>query len=421
MPAPARFLLPLCLLLIASGARAVLPAVPEPVENPVTEEKRVLGKVLFWDEQLSSDDTVACGTCHIPAAGGADPRVAFHPGDDGVLGTADDVRGSLGVVRRDATGTPVPDPIFGFGVQVTERASMSFFGALWAPEVLWDGRAAGQFIDPLDGVTVLIASGGGLENQALLPILSDVEMAKEGRTWLEVTSKLASVTPLALATGLPADVAAALVLSPTYPDLFADAFGDSAITPARIAFALASYQRTLVPDQTPFDLGTLTPDQQDGLQFIENNPCRFCHEDDLLSDNTFRNIGLRDPAEDLGRESVTGSSADRGEFKVPSLRNVGLRPTYMHTGQFETLAEVLTFYETPPVHTENIDDDIPIDIGNEAEVLDFLTNGLTDPRVASETFPFDRPILAPEPSTGVALCAGVLLLLALRRTGTSGS
>ncbi|PCI76408.1 MAG: hypothetical protein COB20_10545 [SAR86 cluster bacterium] len=43
---------------------------PAPDENPITESKRVLGKILFWDEQLSSDDTVAYGTCHKPAAGG---------------------------------------------------------------------------------------------------------------------------------------------------------------------------------------------------------------------------------------------------------------------------------------------------------------------------------------------------------------
>jgi len=58
-----------CLLQIATAQLITLP--PESFENPVTEQKRVLGKILFWEEQLSSDDTVACGTCHIPAAGGS--------------------------------------------------------------------------------------------------------------------------------------------------------------------------------------------------------------------------------------------------------------------------------------------------------------------------------------------------------------
>ena len=44
----------------ASAALAALPPVPVPAENPITEPKRVLGKILFWDEQLSSDNTVAC-------------------------------------------------------------------------------------------------------------------------------------------------------------------------------------------------------------------------------------------------------------------------------------------------------------------------------------------------------------------------
>ena len=68
----------------------------------VAEPKRVLGKILFWEEQLSSDDTVACGTCHIPAAGGADPRLSANPGPDGLFGTADDTIGSAGIVRRNA-------------------------------------------------------------------------------------------------------------------------------------------------------------------------------------------------------------------------------------------------------------------------------------------------------------------------------
>ena len=65
-----------CLAHIAT-AQLITPP-PESSANPVTEQKRVLGKILFWDEQLSSDDTVACGTCHIPAAGGGDPRLSAH-------------------------------------------------------------------------------------------------------------------------------------------------------------------------------------------------------------------------------------------------------------------------------------------------------------------------------------------------------
>ena len=91
-------------LLLAAALPAQLPPPPVPFENPLTPEKVVLGKILFWDEQLSSDDSTACGTCHQPEFGGSDPRAAdaLHPGPDGLFGTADDIRGSFGVTRQDS-------------------------------------------------------------------------------------------------------------------------------------------------------------------------------------------------------------------------------------------------------------------------------------------------------------------------------
>jgi len=197
-------------------AQAQLPAVPVPVENPITEAKRVLGKILFWDEQLSSDNTVACGTCHAPMAAGGDLRLGTHPGADAIFGTIDDVIGSPGVVRRDSDGFAIEDPLFGFDVQVTGRAAPNFFGGIWSPQQFWDGRAEGQLIDPLDGVTVAISANGSLEVQALGPILSDVEMAAEGRTWAEVTSKLAAAVPMIYATAIPTDMQSAIAASPIF-------------------------------------------------------------------------------------------------------------------------------------------------------------------------------------------------------------
>ena len=241
----------LALLLVAVDvARAALPPVPVPPENPITEPKRVLGKMLFWDEQLSSDASVACGTCHRPAYGGADPRVGRNPGVD--KGTIDDVLGSPGIVSLDRNGRHVSDPVFGDQPQVTARVTPSNFGALWANEVFWDGRARTEFKDPLTGVTA-IARGGALENQVLTALVSSAEMAKRDRSWADVTATIERARPLALATNLPPDVAAARELRPSYSDLFAAAFGDRAITPVRIAFAIASYERTLVSDRTPWD------------------------------------------------------------------------------------------------------------------------------------------------------------------------
>ncbi len=120
-----------------SAAQALGPA-PSPVENPITEEKRVLGKSLFWDEQLSSYNTVACGTCHIPSAGGSDPRVDMgsrHPGLNGVYGASAHRFASAAVRLADAGGNLKPDATFGFSPQVTGRRSPSPIGAAFFDEL----------------------------------------------------------------------------------------------------------------------------------------------------------------------------------------------------------------------------------------------------------------------------------------------
>jgi cytochrome c peroxidase len=390
---------------LASFAGAQLPPVPVPPENPITASKAVLGKVLFWDEQLSADDTVACGTCHMPRNGGGDGRFGQHPGLDGRLWTTDDKTASPGMLRSDSMRQFLHDAVFGFEPQVTRRSSPSNLGAAYAPELFWDGRARSTFRDPLTN-QVVIQSGGALESQAVGPVLDAGEMGHIARAWSEVTSKLPGARPLALATNLPADVAAALSGGKTYPDLFRAAFGDPAITPVRIALAIATYQRTLIPDQTPWDAfmrgnqNALTTNQKMGWQTFQSAGCIACHVPPLFTDHSFRNIGLRPIAEDSGRQEVTNQAADRGRFKVPTLRNVGLKQTHMHHGQLENLSWVFEHYEgNTQWFTDNIDPAflaLQLTPFMRPSMIEFLLHGLTDPRVMNETSPFDRPTLRSE-------------------------
>ncbi len=393
------------LLLWPGMPAAEVPAVPQPDENPVTEAKRVLGKILFWEEQLSADDSIACGTCHRPAAGGADPRRGRHPGSD--PGTIDDVAGSPGIRRLDRSGHPKPDPIFGEAAQVTPRSSQSFFGGLWAGEAFWDGRAGGRFLDPLTGAAV-IESGGALENQALTALANDAEMASEAQAWQTLTEKLARASPLSLATRWPADVSAAIEQAVTYPALFESAFGDPAITPVRIAFALASYERTLVADQTAWDRfragdeTALTAAERYGWEAFQTHRCTACHEPPLFTNDQYLNIGLRRFELDAGRAGVTGDPDDAGGFRVPTLRNAALKPRFMHTGEFTTLGAAVGFYRNSPALPGR--DDLPgggiyaFNLGplTEADLVAFIRGALVDPRVAEERFPFDRPTLQSE-------------------------
>ncbi len=389
-------------------ARQGLPPLPPVPQNPPTVEKALLGEALFWEEQLSSTRSVACGTCHIPSAGGSDPRsggaASLHPGPDGIAGTADDVVGSPGVVRNQANGAYRPHDSFGLGLQVTGRKSPSMINAAYARELFWDGRASGAFVDPITGV-LAIPRGGALESQAAGPLVSDVEMAHEGRDWTEVLDRLDRIEPLALADRLPADLEA-WIAGRSYPELFLEVFGSSDPTATEALFAIATYERTLLSDQTPFDAfnagdpTALTPQELRGRNLF-NGPanCTRCHGGPLLTDDRFHNIGVRPAAEDRGRAAVTGAPQDEGAFKTPGLRNVALRAPYFHNGRFDTLADVVAFYDRGGDFDDNLSpliEPLGLTPQQQADLVAFLDRALTDPRVLAETGPFERPRLASE-------------------------
>lgn len=394
---------------LTPAASAVLPPVPVPPGNPMTDEKRVLGKILFWDEQLSTSNVVACATCHQITGAGSDPRPRVrNAGFDGVFNTPDDVFGSAGIVHSDADNDLLRDALFGTGVQVTGRTANSPINAAYAPQLFWDGRAGPQFIDPQTGQVALNA-GGALEAQSVGPPVSNAEMGHDGIDWSAISEKLRNVRPLALATAHPTDVATALSGNPSYPELFRRAFGTDQINSRRIAFAIATYERTLVSDQTPWDRflagdnTAMTPQQVQGFNAFQAHSCSVCHSvaNQQLTGFGFRNIGLRPPQEDLGRQIVTGDPNDRGRFKVPGLRNVGLKNNFMHNGMFTTLTQVIQFYARAPgapvQFTDNRDpvmnQIVPLPPQDAGVIQDFLQNALTDPRVAARTAPFDHPTL----------------------------
>ncbi len=396
-----------CLLVAAGPTLAQqLPPPPVPQANPITEAKRVLGKILFWDEQLSSDNTMSCGTCHSPGSGGVDPRRLRNPGLDAAFNTPDDIFGSAGVIRSNASRNYVRDNTFALAPRVTGRSSMDFGMASYVTGggAFWDGRARPQFVDPQTNQQVL-TTNAALESQSVGPPVNDVEMAHEGRDWAQISTKLASARPLAVATNIPTDMLNALTARPAYAQLFQDAFGTPQINASRIAQAIATYERTVIPNDTPWDRfiagnpNAMTPGQIQGWNFFQGSRCSVCHAAPVFTNQTFRNIGVRPPDEDLGRQLVTGSNNDRGRFKVPSLRNVGLRPGFMHNGQITSILNVVRFYDrspgAPPMFNDNRDPLVPVPVpGNVQNALvDFLTNGLTDARARNQTFPFDRPTL----------------------------
>ncbi len=380
-----------------------------PAGNPVTATKTALGKVLFWDEQLSSTRTVSCGTCHISGASGSDPRsivtdpASTNPGPDGIYGNGDDIIGSPGVPLSDANGIYQWTISKGIQRQVTGRRSMPTINAAYPQQLFWDGRATQIFRDPITNVIVLNGNAA-LESQAAGPPVSDSEMSHVGRDWGTIAQQMSGVKPLALSPGIPAALET-WIGGRSYPELFQEAFGTPEVSPARIAMAIATYERTLFSDRTPIDLFTgganvLTQAEQRGRQVFNTTTCNLCHGGPRQTNDAFIYTGVRPQNEDLGRFVVTGSPGDRGSMKVPSLRNVELHAPYMRNGRFATLEDVVEFYNrggdfTAPNKAPAMQ---PLNLTTQqkADLVAFMKRPLTDARVAGESGPFSRPVLYTE-------------------------
>ncbi len=403
----------LTVALVAAGLRAQIlpgwPVAPFPPGNPtfassgnITDlHRELLGKNLFWDEQLSTDGTVSCGTCHDPRSGGNDKNGGVqHPGFDNLFGNADDTFGSPGVVRSDTNRDFTPAAVFGLDRQATGLNAPTMIGAAWFQRLFWDKRAGPVFQD-LSGATVPgFATNAALETQASGPPANSVEMGHDGTAglqWSQIEAKLGVLFPLALATNIPPTFA--VIPGVDYQQMFDIVYGPGPITREKITIAIAAYMRTLIPDQTPFDLGTMTVDQQAGFQLFTQRGCTTCHNGPLFSDGLAHNI-------QLVNHNVFPPTFPNDGFgigvKTPTLRNVGLHKRFFHSGHMTSLTQTMTAHYNHPAtpipfrFNPLLNTTTPLPPNGLTEfqqVLDFLTNALTDPRVAAGTVPFDFPTL----------------------------
>jgi cytochrome c peroxidase len=427
-------------------------AVTFPPENQDSAAKDMLGKILFWDEQVGSDNTMACGTCHRTGSGGSDPRAVSNevtpdyfrnPGDDGMFGTADDIHGSQGMkyctggdaaavvyATVPASNTEGLNPLFGTGHQVTGRKAPTYLDAFVAANIFWDGRATSVFkdptMDPTDPKSIKIVAGGGLESQSVGPPMNPGEMACDGRTWTSLMNKLKDVAhtvPLAKAHDIPPDMVAAISATPSYPALFAAAFPNDTtpVNPVNFAFAIATHERHLQSNQTPWDRfnqylndprtgdrNALTAAQINGLAIFKGKAkCATCHIPPTFTDSQFHNLGFITEVDPGRAKIVIGAPAH--SVKTANLRNVGLRETqglfHYGFGPGASLENVVDTYNMPPNigNPGTLDGSVASAITNlsltpeeKSDLIDFLRNALTDPRVQNEAAPFDRPKLSTE-------------------------
>jgi cytochrome c peroxidase len=280
-----------------------LPEVPFDYPFSSNDALPTLGRVLFYDKQLSVNNSVACASCHKQA-------FAF----------SDNARFSRGFENRITTRNSMP-------IQNIGTPFFGFFGdpIFFSQALFWDGREH------------------DLENLVLRPIVNHVEM---GITDLDqLTEKLQQV--------------------PYYKALFTDAYGTDEINPYKIGVAVGGFMRNITSRNTKMDKAmmgssSLTPIEQRGLAlFFEKYDCNSCHQvqdpNGYIAAGTFSNIGLDPVYVDNGLALVSKNANDNGNFKIPSLRNVALTAPYMHDGRFGTLSEVIDHYSTGIANHPSLD------------------------------------------------------------------
>jgi cytochrome c peroxidase len=263
-----------------------------PATNVTTDPGATLGRVLFYDKRLSTNQTISCSSCHQREHAFADSH-------------------------RFSTG---------FNGGLTARNSMGLNNSRWYQRghFFWDERA------------------NTLEDQVLMPIQNPVEM---GMTLEALTNRLAAepfYTNLFASTfGSPA----------VTTDRISRALAQfvRSIISTRSKYDLgAPVGFTNFTSQE--NLG-----RQIFLGQVGNATCAACHgTDNFVPGPNLNNNGLEFPYVDKGVGGITGLAREQGLFKVPSLRNIELTAPYMHDGRFATLEEVVEFYNSGVVDNPNL-------------------------------------------------------------------
>ena len=173
-----------------------------------------------------------------------------------------------------------------------------------------------------------------------------------------------------------------------YRAAFRAAFGRDTVTSGLFFQALSQYQGMLVSDRSQYDdvvtgrNGAVFSGAEARGERLFVQHCATCHAGPLQTDNSFRNNGLdAEWGADEGRMHVTEDPAHRGQFRVPSLRNVERTPPYMHDGRFATLEEVLQHYSEGVKSSSTLDPALPAPMRlteqERADIVTFLRT-LTD-------------------------------------------
>lgn len=272
-------------------------------ENPLTRAKVELGRQLYFDKRLSSDNTISCASCH-------------HPDEGWGRHT------QFGIGVRDQEGG--------------RNSPISYNRILSGPQ-FWDGRAA------------------TLEEQAVGPIANPIEMANTHENAVKTLKKIPGYQmqfKKIFKDGITIDnvgkaIAAferSVVTGPTPFDYQEQLKPFLKLDKEDLEDFKEEYEAALAMTKKH----PMSDSAKRGMKlfFSEEVNCAACHLGPNLADEKYHNLGVGMDADkpDLGRYEVTKQEKDKGAFKTPTIRNVEQSAPYMHDGSLETLEEVVEHY-----------------------------------------------------------------------------
>lgn len=259
-------------------------------------ELATLGRVLFYDKNLSINNTISCSSCHLQSHGFSDPE-QFSKGFNG------------GLTRRNSMGL----------ANARYFADGSFF---------WDMRAA------------------TLTEQVLLPIEDIVEMGISLDSLERKLQKL-DYYPILFRQAFDDTIVSRERIASALANFI------RTIISYRTKFDSGVVTLGRIPTGTS-NIPGFTAQENRGFRDFISNRCNRCHHTAIQIAKEPANIGLDIKYDDNGLGEVTGNRNDEGKFKVPSLRNIALTAPYMHDGRFATLEEVVNFYNDEIQPHENL-------------------------------------------------------------------
>jgi cytochrome c peroxidase len=280
-------------------------------ENPLTRAKIELGRQLYFDTRLSSDNTISCASCH-------------HPDE--------------GYGKHTKFGV-------GVGGQEGGRNSPVSYNRILSGAQFWDGRAAsleeqaiGPIANPIEMSNTHVTCVKTLKGIPGYVMQFDAVFGKDSLTIENVGRAIASFERCLVTGPSPFDYADRFK---PFQRLSADDLADLK-TDDPDSFRL---YEDLAAKKKQFPMSA-SAERGWELFFSQKVNCTACHVGANLADEKYHNLGIgMDKAEpDLGRFVVTKDEKDKGAFKTPTVRNVALSAPYMHDGSLATLMDVVEHY-----------------------------------------------------------------------------